>query len=170
MRLDFPWLWTKAKRAARAVVLFASGIPLLALALPIPLVGEALYGVLSALWAIYWMGVFAYANAPHAWQVDGARDPWFLRVLAPIARVPVLGWPFRFYAWMWRKVTRSVRPACVSFEGGAYEALGLALVRTVVGVPGLYLFFRPLLPAAATHAFLARHELPAPAPLIKKTP
>jgi hypothetical protein len=153
--LDVKWLWKKMKRRVRGLVLFVSGLPLLAVSALVPILGDVLYPVLSALWGYYWVSVFALANTSTAWVYADPRGPWYVRAIDQAGAVPVVGWPFRLYARLLRRVARDVVPACTSFERAPYEAAGLAIARAVCGIPGVYLFMRPVLGVAASHAMVA---------------
>ena len=173
IRLDFGWLWTKGKRRLRAALLFVSGLPLIALVLLIPLIGDALYVVLSSIWAMYWVAVFAIGGSALAWETPPDAPPWHVRGLRYVGRVPVLGLPPRFYAWILAGSSRSVHSVCRAFEADPYAAAGLAAARTLAGVPGLYLFFRPAFSVAATHALVERRRrlaAPSPPPLDRLPP
>ena len=167
IHLDFGWLVTKVKRRVREALLLASALPLIAIcmAIPIPLVhsnhlgidvDDAVSAVLSGAWAVYWLAVFAIANAPAAWSDASPPPPWYARVLYALAPVPLLGAAARLYGRVWARVTRSVHPACAAFEAAPYEAAGLALARLLAGLPGIYLVSRPLFPVAAAHALRVR--------------
>jgi hypothetical protein len=163
VHIDIKWLWKKLKRRIRGFALIASGAPLLAWVLFVPHVGDAIYAVLAALWAFYWLSVFALGATPLAWdERPPVRAPWFLRPFDSAAKVAVVGWPFGAYAWLWRKLTVSVHAPCETQARAAYEGAGLALARAITGFPGLYLFLRPLFPVAATHVVLARYTPPPP--------
>ena len=163
IRLDMPWLWLKTKRAVRLILLVAVGLPPLAVVALVPHVGHYVYAGLTLVWTAYWAAVFAIANAPEAWEHPAPGEPWFLRGLRRAAAVPVLGWVVAPYAWLVARVCRSVAPACRAFEEAPFEASGLALARTIAsGVPGLYLFARPVFPVAASHALGSPLVAPSP--------
>jgi hypothetical protein len=158
LRLDFAWLKVKAWRALRFVLFVASIAPVVGLAGQIPKVGGAIGAVVQGAWFAYWASVMAIGNSFLVWELEPhpAWSPWFMRLLAPIAAVPVLGIPFRLYARLLAWLTRATWPACWAFEQAPWEALGLALARGISGVPILYLTMRPMFGPAATHAFVAR--------------
>ena len=150
--LDLPWLWQKLRRRVRGVLLFASGIPLLALLRLAPFGGRTLYAVGTTLWACYWVSVFTLANTRRAWESTSTAGPWFVRAAEAVGTIPVLGAPMRWYGRTWRRVTTSVHAACASFEQAPYEAAGLAAARAISSLPCIYLFVRPVLGVAAAHA------------------
>jgi hypothetical protein len=155
----------KGWRAIRMLIFLGLAGPLAWLAGKVPLVGDWLALAVGAAWAAYWACVFAIANSFVAWEPppEGVpRSPWFIRALDAPARVPVVGLPFRLYRWVVARVTRNVWPACVAFERATWESAGLALVRGIASVPGLYITSRAMFAPAATHAFLARN-VPPPA-------
>jgi hypothetical protein len=155
VRLDMAWLWLKAKRKLRGLLLVVAGMPAFALVLPIPGIGDVLFATLTGAWTAYWAAVFALANTHLAWEHENdAPDPWFLRALSPLCRIPVLGLVPRLYARLLARVTRSVRSACAAFEEAPYESAGLAVARLVAGVPGVWIALRPFFGPAATHALL----------------
>jgi hypothetical protein len=159
LRLDFGWLWLKGWRALR-FLLFLTLVSPIAWALGlIPVVGAPLAVSIEAVWTAYWASVFAIANTfvawePHPWP----EPPWFIRVLRPVGRIPVLGIPFRIYARILTMATRNVWPACMAFEEATWEGAGLALARVVASVPFVYLVFRPIFSPAATHALIGRGD------------
>ncbi len=156
IRLDFRWLWTKGKRRLRGALMLATALPVLAVASAIPLAGEAIYLTLMTAWTAYWLAVFAMGGSFIAWEEHADDDPWFVRVFATAGQVPVVGIPPRLYARFLSWATRSVAPVCGAFERDPWTAWGLALARTLAGVPGLYLFMRPAFSVAATHAILVQ--------------
>ena len=168
IRLDMGWLWLKGVRKLRSLLLIALAAPVCFVLSLIPRAGDWLYAVAIGLWTFYWLSVFALANSDLAWHAPLApREPFFLRASTRASRFPVLGTPFLLYNPIARRVTRSVHHACQSFEEAPWEGAGLAFIRTIFGIPGLYLLTRPLMPVAATHALLSRrlpgHSVPPPA-------
>jgi hypothetical protein len=167
--LDFAWLKKKLSRRIRGLLLFVSGIPPIALVYFAPRLGDKLYAVLTTAWGFYWISVFALANTEAAWTRVDARGPWFLRAAIALGKVPVIGWPARLYVRIWWRVSRSVHPACTAFELAPYEAAGLAVARSICGLPGVYLFMRPVFGVAAAHAMQAAHgsSIPPPPPSLQ---
>jgi len=169
IRLDFGWLWVKMKRRIRALWLLATALPIVSLALFVPRIGDEVYLALMTAWTAYWLAVFAIGGSFVAWESAAPGAPWFVRMFQAAGRVPVLGIPFRVYARFLARATRSVTPVCAVFERDPWAAAGLAVARGLVGVPGVYLFFRPAFSVAATHTILGqgmavtpsiRHEPP----------
>jgi hypothetical protein len=167
LRLDFGWLKMKAWRAVRFLLFLLLVSPIAWLVGRVPVVGPVLSITIEAVWGAYWASVFAVANTFVAWDDDSnAKLPWFLRVLARVDHVPVIGKLARLYARLLTFATRKVWPACMAFEETPWESAGLALSRGIATVPFVYLVFRPMFAPAATHALLGRRganavELPA---------
>jgi hypothetical protein len=161
LRLDFGWLWMKLWRALRFVVFLALDAPVVWLLQRIPVVGDYLAVVVEVGWAVYWASVFAIANTFLAWEPapEGAT-PWFIRGLRYVGRVPIVGIPVRLYARVLTFATRKCWPACLALERTPWEAAGLATARAIASVPFVYLVMRPMFAPAATHAYLARREIP----------
>jgi hypothetical protein len=156
LRLDFGWIKLKGWRAVRFVLFVALAAPTAWLLGKIPEVGAPLAVTVESVWVVYWASVFAIANTFLAWEAVPPPEwaPWFVRVQAPLARIPVLGGVFRFYVRILTLATKPVWPACKAFEEAPWEAAGLALSRAIVGAPVLYLLSRPVFGPAATHALL----------------
>lgn len=163
LRLDLGWVWMKGWRALR-FLLFVALVGPFAWALGnVPTAGPTLSVVVEGAWAAYWACVFAIANTFVAWEPRPSwPPPWFVRVLGPPGRIPLLGVPVRLYARLLTFATRNVWPACLALEEAPWEGAGLALARGVASVPFLYLVFRPMFPPGATHALLGRRPGPAP--------
>lgn len=144
------WLFKKLRRKIRGYIVFGSGIPILALLRLVPVVGDWAFTAALTLWAWYWVGVFTASKSAHAWADD--------RVAGPPAMVRSFNarfargwwwWPLRAYGRMWAWALRSVSAPAAAFERGPAPYLGLALTRTVLSLPGLYLLSRPIVPVAA---------------------
>lgn len=165
LRLDFAWLRVKAWRAVRFLLFLALGGPFAWALGMIPEVGKALAVVFGGAWAAYWASVFGIANSFLVWERTPSADeaPWFIRILRPFAKVPVLASIVNLYARILMYATRPVWPACMAFERVPWEAAGLAALRGLFSVPIVYLITRPAFGPAATHAWIARVPLePAP--------
>jgi hypothetical protein len=157
LRLDLGWLKMKAWRAVRFISFLLLVSPIAWLFGKVPVVGAALSVAIEGAWGAYWASVFAIANTFVAWHDErGTKLPWFMRVLARVGRVPVLGAIARLYARLLAFATRRVWPACVAFEETPWESAGLALARGIAAVPFLYVIVRPMFAPAATHALLGR--------------
>ena len=158
LRFDLAWLKMKGWRTLRLLIFLALAAPVMWLVGMIPRVGGSLALVVEAVWATYWACVFAIANTFLVWEQPAPPDraPWFMRVLRTLARIPLLGIPFRIYAGVLRVATRKVWPACLAFENAPWESAGLALARAIASVPVVYIVTRPAFTPAATHAFVAR--------------
>jgi hypothetical protein len=159
LRLDAGWLRLKLWRAIRFVLFLALGAPVGWLVGKIPFAGAWLGVAIEGAWTIYWADVFAIANTFLAWEpLAPGEAPWFIRVLEPIARIPVVGLPARLYARVLAFATRKVWPACMAFERTPWESTGLATARAIASVPLVYLVLRPMFGPAATHALIARRS------------
>ncbi len=191
VRVNFPWMKKKLRRRLRGLVLFAIGLPILgALAVltalpfvtldgPVPTwVRHGTYVALTAVWGAYWVAVFAGASTELAWRDERARYPWFARAARGLVEhVPGFRWfAPRLYAATLERVSRSIVSPAAAFERRPVELLGLALARTVVSIPGVYLFFRPVFPVAAARIHLgavtpaARIAPASAAPALPATP
>jgi hypothetical protein len=158
VHIDVPWMWRKAKRRLRGMRVFFSAAPLLALPLQIPRVGPWLNGALTFAWGLYWTMTFTASKSRTAWNEEGtAADPWFLRrASAFVERYAILRWWLpRLYVRLWRRLTQAVASPCACVERAPLQLLGLATSRGMIGVPGVYLFLRPLYPVAAARINLA---------------
>lgn len=148
--LDPKWLYKKLRRRIRGYVVFAAGVPALALFQLVPTIGEWLFhGALTG-WAWYWLGVFTASKTAHAWADEGrAPAPLVIRELNE--RLPRRWFiaPLRAYARAWAWLTRGVNPPAAVFERTPAAFLGLALARAILAFPGLYLLARPIVPIAA---------------------
>ena len=154
------WLVTKLRRKVRDALLMACGAPIFCAFLLLSDIGDEIFSGLMVVWAGYWASVFALGNTFLAWQPQegGGGAPWFMHAATRVGRIPFVGWIGRLYVRIAGRVTRSVTPACLTFEEAPYEAAGLALARLVCGMPFLYLAMRPVFGVAATHALVGRRE------------
>lgn len=188
VRVNLAWTWRRVKRYLRGLKVFACGMVLIGLVQLLPLIGTPLYATLTALWGFHWLAIFNLAKTDLAWRPEAAianeRDayekslvtagavppsrysPWFLRLWdAATSRVPgVRWWLPRWYGRVWRRFTFSTFPACLTAEQVPYETAGLGVARVLLGgIPGIYMFLRPLIPVAAAHAILAPERRAQPA-------
>jgi hypothetical protein len=144
------WLLKKLKRKIRGYILFASGIPLLALLKLVPVVGSWAFTAALTLWAWYWAGVFTASKSAHAWADDKqAAPPAMVQSFNARFARGWWWWPLRLYGRLWAKALRSVNAPAAAFERSPASYLGLALTRTVLQLPGLYLLSRPIVPVAS---------------------
>jgi hypothetical protein len=182
VRLNLPWLTTKLKRRFRGFILFTLGVPplwALSFFVVLPLMGinhlwsvfdtssviSRLYGLLAALWGAYWLVVFTGAKTGLAWAHERtATEPWYLRVWGSLTqRLPeAFAWLPRGYGRAWSNMSQRVFSPTQCFEQAPYEFAGLAALRLLGSVPGLYPFVRPLVPVAA--ALLITRHVPPPEP------
>jgi hypothetical protein len=144
------WLFKKLKRKIRGYIVFASGIPVLALLQLVPGVGSWAFTAAVTLWAWYWAGVFTASKSAHAWVDDKqAAPPAMVRSYNARFAHGWWWWPMRFYGRIWAWALRSVNAPAAAFERSPASYLGLALTRTVLQLPGLYLLSRPIIPVAS---------------------
>lgn len=182
VRLNLPWLKAKLKRRFRGFILFTLGVPplwALSFFVVLPLMGinhlwsvfdtgpviSRLYGLLAALWGAYWLIVFTGAKTALAWAHERtATEPWYLRVWGSLTqRLPeTFAWLPRGYGRAWWNMSQRVFSPTRCFEQAPYEFTGLAALRLLGSVPGLYPFVRPLVPVAA--ALLVTRHVPPPEP------
>lgn len=180
VRLNVDWVKTRIKRRFRGFLLFTLGAPplwTLSFFVVLPLMGinhvwevfdtsavvSRLYGLLAAAWGGYWLVVFTAAKTQLAWVNEHkAPEPWFLRLWGSFTeRLPsAVAWLPRGYGRAWRSMSRQVFSPADCFEHAPYEFSGLAALRLLGSVPGLYAFVRPLVPVAA--ALLAKRHCPLP--------
>jgi hypothetical protein len=153
VRLNFRWLKKRVRRWFRGFILISLGAATFSIVRVLPYVGKPLFTALVTAWTIYWLAVFALAKTQLAWDpADDDTLPWFLRLDRPGLR----WWLPRLWARLMTRFSRSVWPACASFQRAPYEAIGLALARVVLYVPVLYTILRPVYVVAAQHVMLAR--------------
>jgi len=144
------WLFKKLRRKIRGYVVFASGIPVLALLQLVPVVGSWAFTAALTLWAWYWVGVFTAAKNAHAWADDKqAEPPAMVRSFNVRFARGWWWWPMRLYGRIWAWALRSVNAPAAAFERSPASYLGLAFTRTVLSLPGLYLLTRPIVPVAS---------------------
>lgn len=154
VRLDFRWLWKRARKKLRATLLIVWGLIPLAFLAFVP----GVYTVVAFAWTAYWWSVFALARTRYSWDHGERQEPYYLRAAEAVGRVPLTG-PLRAYTRFWRRRSDSVVPACTAFERAPWEAVGLGAARFLLYLPVVYLFFRPILSVAAQH--IARGRLQA---------
>ena len=150
LALDLGWLYRKVKRRLRGYIVFASGLPVLALLSLIPGIGSGLFAIATTFWGWYWFGVFAASKSAHAWvDADRAAPPKWLRDLRASVGQKWWSWPVRTYARLWSWLTRGLHAPATTFEQSPAPFLGLALARVILTLPGFYLLARPIVPVAA---------------------
>lgn len=144
------WLLKKLRRKIRGYLVFASGIPVLALLQLLPVVGSWAFTAALTLWAWYWVGVFTASKSAHAWADDErAAPPAMVRSFNARFARGWWWWPLRLYGRIWAWALRGVNAPAAAFERSPASYLGLGLTRTVLSLPGLYLLSRPLVPVAS---------------------
>lgn len=144
------WLFKKFRRKIRGYVVFASGIPVLALLRLVPVVGAWAFTAAVTLWAWYWVGVFTASKSAHAWADDKqAAPPAMVRSFNARFARGWWWWPLRVYGRLWAWALRRVNAPAAVFERSPASYMGLALTRTVLSLPGLYLLSRPIVPVAS---------------------
>jgi hypothetical protein len=155
VRLDVQWLRKKVRRRWRAALLFAVGVPALALlTVPFLCLSSTVFTVLSTAWGAWWLVVFTAAKSEHAWvPAAEPRAPWFLRIWTWLTtRVPGLRWGvLQRYGAFWTRRTQEVLAPVSTVERHPWAFAGLAVVRFVGSIPPLKFFCRPLIPVASAH-------------------
>lgn len=158
VRLDLPWVGKRIKRAIRGYRVYLVGLPAISILWLFPLVGAALYAAAVAGWTFYWFAVQTVAKTAAAWTDEGrAPPPWFLRLWgAATERAPGFRWSLpRSYGRFWWRHAEAMFSPCKAVEDAPHTFLGLALLRALLGVPGVYLFFRPFFPVAVAYIITA---------------
>ncbi|WP_163996743.1 hypothetical protein [Pyxidicoccus caerfyrddinensis] len=155
VRLDVQWLRKKVRRRWRAALLFAVGVPALALlTVPFLCLSSTVFTVLSTLWGVWWLVVFTAAKSEHAWVPPAEpRAPWFLRIWTWLTtQVPGMRWGMlQRYGAFWTRRTQEVLAPVSTVERHPWAFAGLAVVRFVGSIPPLKFFCRPLIPVASAH-------------------
>jgi hypothetical protein len=175
VRARWKWLKNKWRRKRRAARLYAVGVPLLLVARLHPLggsVGGALYTVVVAAWSFHWLVVFVAAKSKQAWLDEHSAPLWFplRRWDAARARTRLLRWFLPdAYRWLLGRATDDMRSPCLRAFATPWEFVGLALARTLLGAPVVYLVFRPFFPVVASELLLAQRA-PAPSATEAATP
>jgi hypothetical protein len=161
IHVDFSWIAKTLRRKAHGYLLFLAGALGLGLLGVLPVIGEALVAASTTVWGAYWLAVFVGAKSGHSWVYEEtAPPPWFLARWERLTEsTPLLHWWLpRAYGRLLRLLsTRFFSPA-YRFERCRYELAGLTLARVLFGLPGIYMFMRPLVPVAAAHIFVAEEE------------
>ncbi len=148
--IDFKWLWKKLKERIRQTIVVVAGMPVLALFLLVPSIGEWLFKIASVLWGYYWLGVFTAAKNDHSLADElTAPPPQIIRGLNTIAGTYWWTAPLRWYGRLWVWLTKSFNSPAAAFERAPAAFLGLTLARAVLSLPGLYILAKPIVPVAA---------------------
>lgn len=148
IRLDLRWLWRRLRRWARGIKAIIGVLPVvLALSLLLSPLGvrERASGVLLLIWSLYWGAVIACSKTAYAWRTEGDASAPEPRYVASFRRWPIVSLLARFLG----RMTRTSAPAVREVDVQPWEFLGLAVARTLLGLPVLYSFIRPSLPVAA---------------------
>jgi hypothetical protein len=148
IRLDLRWLWRRVRRWARGLKAIVGVLPVvLALSLLLsPLgLGNRVSGALLLTWSFYWGAVIACSKTAYAWRTEGDAAAAEPRYVASFRRWPIVSLLARFLG----RMTRTSAPAVREVDVQPWEFLGLAMARTLLGIPVLYSFIRPSLPVAA---------------------
>jgi hypothetical protein len=148
MVVELRWLYRKSKRKIRGYVQFAIGIPLLLPFKAIPGIGDYAFGIMLALWGYYWLGVCTAGKSAHAWTATEIA-PAPVRVFTTYVPNRRYTAPVRWYGRAMHRVTADSHAAAITFERDPAAFLGLALARTILAAPFLYLLARPIVPLAA---------------------
>jgi uncharacterized protein involved in cysteine biosynthesis len=151
------------RAAAQAIVVAAGLIPVLAVLKVLPFFGNHVGKILAAGWALHWVVVDAFDDArvlrPGQTQrmlereSELAPHPWFVRFFENLGHVlPIVGGPLRWFSRILDKFTKSFREECALIE--RYPAIAAGFAATtglLLAVPGLNLFFRPIIIVASAH-------------------
>ena len=153
VHLNCPWMRAKVRRRWRAFVLFAVGLPALAVITTPVLWFQPLFTALSTLWGFWWLTVFTAAKSDRAWASPVTDRPWFLRGWGKLAQaVPLLGWgPFKWYGGLWARKTEGVGGPIACVERQPWAFAGLAATRFLGALPPFRCFTRPFTSVAAAH-------------------
>jgi hypothetical protein len=148
---DARWLAKRFVNGLRGSLLFGVGLPFLLPLQLVPRIGELLFVVATTLWGGYWYVVSTTGKSALAWAEDGtAKPPAFVRELQAFSSARGCPAPLRFYARLWTRLSRRDSSAAAMLERSPAKFVGLALARLVLSLPGLSLFTRPAMPAAAS--------------------
>lgn len=157
--VDLRWIGKRIKRHIRGMKVLLAGTIALTLLLAVPVLGQQLYAVATTLWAAYWLVVLVTAKSAHAWREEGtAPAPWFVRAWDRLTTsVPGFRWWLpRAYGRFLRGFTASMFSPAARWERSPWELCGVALMRVLGGLPGMYMFLRPLIPVASQHLLIAQ--------------
>ena len=166
-------------RLIKQTILVAVGVIPVTFALHfLPLVGPVLIRVVVAVWALHWIVVDAFDSARVLQPgqtladldalADKAPRPWFVRLLAEGAPLPVVGRVLtRFGRWC-DKLSKPWREEIALVEQHPSLMIGFALsTAALVATPVLNLLFRPIVLIGAAHVLGRLEQVPAqlsPAP------
>jgi hypothetical protein len=156
VRVDLGWMKRKLRRKVRGFLAIAIGVPAVWTVSLVPIAGKLLYPMLALLWTTYWVGVFTAGRSGFAFRTEGAPgapEPWFMRVADRATNgtfLGKLGLP-RLYVIVWRNLSAGLFPPARELEAQPYEMFGIAAFRALLLLPGMSLFFRPILPVASAH-------------------
>jgi hypothetical protein len=159
VRLDLRWVGKRIKRRLRGYRAYIFGVPVISLVSFAPVIGPALYAFALGCWTFYWFTVITASKSAAAWTEEGrAPDPWYMRLwdAATASFFALRWWLPRVYGRTLRKQSEAMFPPCKAVEDSLYPMLGLALLRSMTAIPGVYLFFRPFFPVAAAHIITLR--------------
>jgi hypothetical protein len=168
VHVNFQWLLKTLRRKLHGFLIFVTGTTVLGALTLIPVLGHGLYAAAAALWGAYWLAIFVGAKSAQSWKYEfTAPPPWFVTRWERLTEsTPGFRWWLpRAIGRLLRRLTARFCSPAYRFERCPYELAGLALARVIGGLPGMYMFFRPLVPVAAAHIFGADDEQkPAPLP------
>jgi len=150
--IDIKWLIKKLKRRARGYIVFAAGLPMIAMFKLIPgTAGNVLFTIGVTIWGWYWLGVFTVAKSSHSWTDDNvAPSPLLIREIRDRSSENKWLKPIRLYGRIWGRLTTGVNSPAQMFERNPVPFLGMALARVILSLPFIYLFARPIIPVAAS--------------------
>jgi hypothetical protein len=161
IRLDLPWIAKRMKRRFRGYRAYIFGVPAIFPISFAPIIGPALYAFALGGWTFYWFMVITASKSAAAWTEEGrAPDPWYLRLWDAAADSSFLfrWWLPRVYGRTLRKQTEAMFSPCKAVEDSIFPMIGLAMLRSITAIPGIYLFFRPFFPVAAARIIMHQAE------------
>jgi hypothetical protein len=149
----------RAYEAAKGAAVVAVAVaPFVAALAYLPLLGKVLAGVLAGAWALFWIVIEALDSARVVLPGRGGdgppRDPWFVRVCLGLGEaLPLgLGVPVRAFARFCRWLARPWAEELAVAEERLAACGGFAVTTALLlAVPGLNLFFRPIILCASVH-------------------
>lgn len=164
VRARWKWIKNKWRRKRRAARLYLVGVPLLLVGRLHPLgfaVGNVVYTLAVATWSFHWLVVFVAAKSKQAWLDEHSAPLWLplRRWDEARAHTRALRWFLPDgYRWLFARATDDMRSPCLRAYETPWEFVGLAIARALLGLPVVYLVFRPFFPVVASELLLAQRR------------